>query len=194
MARKCFISYKQEDLAYKKFIQERLDVDMIDKSLNVPVNSDDEDYIMRVIRDQYLSNSTVTIYLIGSYSGENRGTHEQRYIKRELQASLYDGAGNTRNGVLGIVLPNMYDSIFKAPYYCSQCSATHNCVSVEGHTIKEFSYNYYLPTSKCAWSEEDRYCVLVKWEDFVLSPEEYIEKAFDKRYSTISSSVRVYPK
>lgn len=194
MARKCFISYKQEDLAYKKFIQEDLDVDMIDKSLNVPVDSDNEEYIMRVIREQYLSNSTVTIYLIGSYSGENRGAHEQRFIKRELQASLYDGAGNTRNGILGIVLPNMYDSVFRGQYYCSQCGGTHNHVGVEGHTTKEFSYNYYLPTAKCAWSEEDKYCVLVKWEDFVKSPEAYIEKAFDKRYSAISSSVCVYPK
>lgn len=50
MARKCFISFKTEDILYKKYIQEQLDIDMIDKSLNVAIDSDDEDYIMRKIR------------------------------------------------------------------------------------------------------------------------------------------------
>lgn len=194
MGRKCFISYKQEDLWYKKQIQEQLDVDMVDKSLNVAVNSIDEDYIMRIIRENHLSDSTVTIHLIGEHSGENRGGYEQRYIKRELQASLYNGGGNTRNGILGVVLPSAYDIIYRGQYYCSLCTGTHSHISVKGHTVAEFSYNYYLPNSKCSWSEDDRYCVLVKWEDFVISPEEYIEKAFNKRFTAIASSVRVYPK
>ncbi|WP_209582172.1 TIR domain-containing protein [Sphingobacterium siyangense] len=193
MKRKCFISYKREDLAYKEYIQNEMDIEMIDKSLDVPVNSVDENYIMSVIRRNHLSDSTVTIFLIGEYSGENRGAYEQRFIKRELQASLYNGKDNTRNGILGIVLPNMYDSIFKGQYYCNKCTGTHNHVQVEEHTIKEFSYNYYLPNTKCSWSEDERYCVLVKWDEFKNLPEEYIEKAFIKRNALIADSVRVYP-
>ena len=68
MAHKCFISFKTEDMDYKKKIQEDMDIDMIDKSLDEPINSDDEDYIMRKIREDYLADSTVTIYLIGEYS------------------------------------------------------------------------------------------------------------------------------
>ena len=49
MAHKCFISFKTEDMDYKKKIQEDMDIDMIDKSLDEPINSDDEDYIMRKI-------------------------------------------------------------------------------------------------------------------------------------------------
>lgn len=71
MAHKCFISFKTEDMDYKKKIQEDMDIDMIDKSLDEPINSDDEDYIMRKIREDYLADSTVTIYLIGEYSAEN---------------------------------------------------------------------------------------------------------------------------
>ena len=193
MKRKCFISYKREDLAYKKYIQENLDIEMIDKSLDVPVNSLDEEYIMSVIRRDHLSDSTVTIFLIGEYSGENRGAYEQRFIKKELQASLYNGKGNTRSGILGVVLPDMYDSIFKGQYHCNNCMGTHNHIQVEEHTIKEFSYNYYLPNTKCSWSEDDRYCVLVKWDEFKNLPEEYIEKAFRKRNTLIADSVRVYP-
>ena len=88
MRHKCFISFKTEDAAYKRYIQTDLNVDMIDKSLNTPINSYDEEYIMQVIRRDYLSDSTVTIFLIGQHSNEYLGWHEQRYIMRELQASL----------------------------------------------------------------------------------------------------------
>lgn len=44
MGHKCFISFKTEDAYYKKEIQkwsEKNKVDMIDKSLNTPIDSDD---------------------------------------------------------------------------------------------------------------------------------------------------------
>lgn len=194
MSHKCFISFKTEDKKYKKYIQEDLKIDMIDKSLNTPINSTDEDYIMRKIREDYLSDSTVTIHLIGEYSAENLLYENQAYIKRELQASLYNGENNTKNGILGIVLPNMYDKIFKGFEVCSVCGKSHNIVCINDSTVvKEFSYNYYIPKDGCSWSEEDRFCVLVKWNDFVKNPELYINKAFDKRSSLISAKTKVRP-
>lgn len=89
MAHRVFISHKREDKACKNYIQNNSGVDMIDKSLNEAIDSDDEDYILRKIREDYLSDSTVTIFLIGTHSSENEGEEEQVYIKRELQASLY---------------------------------------------------------------------------------------------------------
>ena len=192
MSHKCFISFKTEDKEYKRYIQEDLKIDMIDKSLNTPINSTDEDYIMRKIREDYLSDSTVTIHLIGEYSAENSLYENQAYIKRELQASLYNGENNTKNGILGIVLPNMYDKIFKGSEVC--CGKSHNIVCINDSTVvKEFSYNYYIPKDGCSWSEEDRFCVLVKWSDFVKNPELYINKAFDKRSSPISAKTKVRP-
>lgn len=194
MSHKCFISFKTEDKEYKRYIQEDLKIDMIDKSLNTPINSTDEDYIMRKIREDYLSDSTVTIHLIGEYSAENSLYENQAYIKRELQASLYNGENNTKNGILGIVLPNMYDKIFKGSEVCSVCGKSHNIVCINDSTVvKEFSYNYYIPKDGCSWSEEDRFCVLVKWNDFVENPELYINKAFDKRSSLISAKTKVRP-
>lgn len=194
MSHKCFISFKTEDKEYKRYIQEDLKIDMIDKSLNTPINSTDEDYIMRKIREDYLSDSTVTIHLIGEYSAENSLYENQAYIKRELQASLYNGENNTKNGILGIVLPNMYDKIFKGSEVCSVCGKSHNIVCINDSTVvKEFSYNYYIPKDGCSWSEEDRFCVLVKWSDFVKNPELYINKAFGKRSSPISAKTKVRP-
>lgn len=195
MGHRCFISCKTEDFTYKKIIQEDLDIDMIDHSLNKAIDSDNEDYIMQKIREDYLSDSTVTIHLIGPYSAENRGREEQKYIKRELQASLYHGEGNTQNGILGIVLPEMDARIFGGSGICATCGNVHNYVYInDSSTIKEFSYNYYLPNYKCSWSEDDRYCILVRWSDFVADPNKYIDAAFDKRTHPIAENTKVYPK
>lgn len=199
MGHKCFISFKKEDISYKEEIQkwkENNKVDMIDKSLNTPIDSDDENYIMRKIREDYLSDSTVTIFLIGTHSSENMGWEEQKYIKRELQASLYNGEGNTRSGILGVVLPQMYDSVYKGSYECSTCGNSHNWVAIGDNTvIKEFSRNYYLNNhGKCSYAEDDRYCVLVKWSNFSQNPNTYIDMAFDKRSQPIVNDVVVRPK
>lgn len=198
---KCYISFKTEDEGYKKEIQrlaEKGKISMIDKSLNEPIDSENEDYIMRKIREDYLSDSTVTIFLIGEYSSEILGKDEQEFIKRELQASLYNGSFNTRNGILGVVLPNMYDKIYFGKHICGICGGTHNIVNLTDKTVvKEFSRNYFLNINRekeCAYSEDDRYCVLVKWDDFIKDPNSYIEKAFRKRYESIAKKVVVYPK
>ncbi len=194
MAHKCFISFKTEDFRYKNYIRDDMDVDMIDKSLNDRIDSDDEDYIMRKIREDYLSDSSVTISLIGTKSNEDLGWQEQRYIKRELQASLYNGENNTKNGILGVVLPVMYDSIYRGSSSCQTCGNPHSIIKIGDSTvISEFSYNYYIPHGKCSWTEDDRYCVLVKWEDFENTPNYYIDLAYEKRESEISKKTKVRP-
>ena len=194
MAHKCFISFKSKDIAYKRFIHDELDVDMIDKSLHEPINSNDEDYIMRKIREDYLSDSTVTIFLIGDNGSENNPFENQNFIKRELQASLYNGVGNTKNGILGVVLPSMTDSIFQGSYNCLECGSIHRSVKINDNTvIREFSHNYYIPNDKCSWSEEERYCVLTTWDNFCDNPNYYIDQAFNKRDSSISTQTKVRP-
>lgn len=193
MAHKCFISYKTEDKEYKEHIQNHLDIDMIDKSLDHIINSYDQDYVMRKIREDYLSDSTVTIFLIGGYSAENLGEYEQEYIIKELQASLYNGIGNTRSGILGVVLPTVEANIFKGLYTCPKCGQNHNWVAMDKNTvINELWFNYYIPHDKCVHSEDDRYCVLVKWSEFCVNPNSFIDKAFNKRTEPIADRVRVY--
>lgn len=194
MGHKVYISFKTEDVRFKEGIQSWEHLDYVDKSLNSAINSTDPDYILRKIREEYLRDSTVTVFLIGSRSAESLGAWEQQYIKGELQASLYNGGSSFKSGILGVVLPDMEDEVFGGTYDCSNCGGRHNTVRINDSTvIKEFSYNYYIPHSKCAWAEEDRYCVLVSWEDFQLSPNVWIDKAFDKRSAPIASKTRVRP-
>ena len=98
--------------------------------------------------------------------------------------------------MLGVVTPEMYDAIYKGRYSCSTCGNNHNYVKIDDDTvIKEFSQNYYIePHDGCGWSEEQRYCVLVKWDDFIKNPEEYVNQAYDKRSSTIASKITVRAK
>ena len=194
MAHKCFISFKKEDQDFKLKIQDELGVDMLDYSLDEPIPSDNEDYILRKLRENHISKTTVTIHLIGKYSSESLGWNEQKYIKRELQASLYHGENNTQNGILGVVLPEMYESIYRGNGICNKCGNSHNYISVKNITINEFSNNYYIPKETgCSWSEDDRFCVLVKWDDFAKNPEKYIDKAFNKRSHPIAEKTKVYP-
>lgn len=194
---KCFISYKKENVEYKDYLIKNISYSaFIDKSLDRKINSYDGDYVMKVIRQDYLSDSTVTIFLIGSHSSENEGRDwfgdKNYFIQRELQASLYSGEGNTMNGILGVVLPEMYDRIYKGSEDCSVCGSKHNLVEINDSTvIREFSQNYYIkPHDGCAWKEEERYCELVKWDDFIKNPDPYIEAAFQKRNSDIAAKVK----
>ena len=201
MSHACFISFKKEDERYKEKIVNKLSKEQIKgKSLDRWIDSDDIDYIMQVIRDEYMSGTSVTLFLIGKHSSENEGFeysledrcyyNKQNFIIRELKATLYDGKGNRRGGLLGIVLPEMYDTIYKGSYICPHCGSTINYVDINERTvIKEFHQNYYLK-SDCSgnhYSDSGRFCVLVKYDDFMQNPEKYIDEAFEKTNDPISN-------
>lgn len=97
---------------------------------------------------------------------------------------------------MGVVLPDMIDKIYKGNYTCDICGKSHRWIDLSDSTIiKEFWCNYYLDDKdKCHYTDEDRYCVLVKWEDFKKSPNIYIDMAFDKRSKDIANKVVVHPK
>jgi len=200
MSHRCFISFKKEDEYYKKEILDKLGEERIKgKALDRWIDSEDIEYVMQVIRAEYLSNTSVTLYLIGEHSSENEGLDEkgynkQNFIIRELKATLYDREGSRRSGLLGIVLPNMTSKIYGSSYYCSMCDSNHNYVYInDATTIREFHENFYLASMKkgCqkAYEEDGRYCVLVKYSDFMNTPEKYIDDAFDKTTQPIAQRV-----
>lgn len=199
MSHKCFISFKKEDIEYKdELIKTLKEENVIEKSLDKTIDSEDGDYIMQKIREDYLKDSTVTLFLIGEHSSENEGYDEKGrlhnyFIQRELQASLYNGNNNTRNGIVGIVIPKMYNKIFLGGYICNECGLSHRTVAIDDYSvIREFSANYYIkPHEGCCWHEDERYCVLVTWDDFKKEPEKYINMAFEKRDSSISEKVKI---
>ena len=210
MSHRCFISFKKEDARYKDLIALALkDEDVIVRSLDKWIDSENENYIMQVIRRDYLLNSTVTIFLIGEHSSENEGLDgegrdKNYFIKRELRASLYAGEeGNSRNGLLGVVLPSMVGRVFGEFHDCEKCGGRHRYINVtDAEVIREFGRNYFIkPHDKCYWAEEDRYAVLVPYNEFMekdaegtyVNMDKYIEKAFNKRDASVAARVTVRP-
>lgn len=197
MSHNCFISFKKEDVKYKDKIIEKLGKERIQgKALDRWIPSEDIDYIMQVIRNEYMNNTSVTIFLIGEHSSENEGVDEygqdkNAFIKRELQATLYDGKGFSRSGLLGIVLPEMESRIYGNNHFCKTCSQNHQIIKIEDDTvIKEFSANYFLKQDKqCCYTENGRFCVLVRYSEFMNDPDKYIDMAYDKLSQPICNEV-----
>ena len=98
---RCFVSYhKVNATAVKSFIDEFSDV-FTAKTVGVTdeddfINSEDRDYIMRRIRENYLTITTVTIVLIGEC------TKARKYVDWEIASSLRNDPVNGRSGLLGI--------------------------------------------------------------------------------------------
>lgn len=102
MAHKVFISYHhskdQSRADYLKRIYGESNT-IIDRSLPAALDSEDNDYILSVIRTRHLKDSTVTIVLIGSE------TYKRKWVDWEIYSSLRPYGDRKRNGILGIFLP-----------------------------------------------------------------------------------------
>jgi hypothetical protein len=104
ISHKCFLSYHHEDeVLVQQFIEEfddRHDV-FITRGIRAPediIDSDDTEYVMAQIRKRFLTDSTVTIVLIG------KCTWARRFVDWEIQSSLRQPVDGMPNGLLGILL------------------------------------------------------------------------------------------
>jgi hypothetical protein len=102
---KTFISYHHaNDENYKKEFKKIFsDIHDIIVPWDVEIGDIDPnlktDTIRRKIRDEYLSDSSVTVVLIGSQ------TWQRKHVDWEIYSSLRDTSANPRSGLVGILLP-----------------------------------------------------------------------------------------
>lgn len=103
---KCFVSFHHADeTEVTKFIEDYEDV-FIPRVLGVSdedefIDSDDTDYVMDQIREKYLTDSTVTIVLVG------RCTWARRYVDWEVYSTLRNDKLNRRSGLMAVSLPSV---------------------------------------------------------------------------------------
>lgn len=107
--RKCFISYhKADEKEVAKFIADFGSTNFIYRRISEMdqniIDSTDKDYVMRRIRELYLSDSTVTIVLIG------KCTWARRYVDWEIASTLRNDPKNGRSGLMAITLPSVAGS------------------------------------------------------------------------------------
>lgn len=151
-----------------------IDSSVADGEINTDLN---EDEIMRIIREDYLHNSTVTVVLVGWE------TAQRPYVNSEIQASLRDTRKNKHNGLLAVIRDDLYNEIYTSGT-CSDCG-------VVVRNRNNAFYEYYIPNlikknhtyhgDKCHYNSTDVYCAVVKYSNFISNPELYIDEAFEKR-------------
>jgi hypothetical protein len=98
--RKVFVSYHHGgDQAYydefSRMFSDRYEL-IYDHSLERKVGSEDPEYVMRRIREKYLTGASVTVVLCG------RETPWRKYVDWEICASL-----NQQMGIVGVKLPTI---------------------------------------------------------------------------------------
>lgn len=106
---KCFVSYHVDDIAEVETFLNEFGTEFIPRSVGVTVEDDfvdstDEDYIKQRIRELYLTDSTVTIVLLGSC------TWARKFVDWEISSSLRNDANNKRSGLLVYPLPSMQNT------------------------------------------------------------------------------------
>jgi hypothetical protein len=107
--RKCFVSYHTADADEIIAFLDDFGEIFIPRTIGVTdeddfIDSDDTNLIMNKIRTKYLTDSTVTIVLIG------KCTWARRYVDWEVYSSLRDDPVNTRNGLMAVTLPSTSSS------------------------------------------------------------------------------------
>ncbi len=106
---KVFISYHHaNDQAYKEHLVEvaRRHRVFMDKSVDTGDIDDrlSDQQIRKIIRDDYLRDSTVTVVLAGCQ------TARRKHVDWEIYSSMFDGRINKQSGILAICLPGTSDS------------------------------------------------------------------------------------
>ena len=79
--------------------------------------------IRKVIRDDYLRDSSVTIVLVGT---ETRG---RKHVDWEIYSSMFDGRINKRSGLLVIQLPSTFPEYHEAAHEIEKKSVYADCTS-----------------------------------------------------------------
>lgn len=150
--RKVFISFYNEDVAYKRLFEKILDDISINKSVQdgdiCPDNADE--YIRHIIQCEYLKDTSILIVLIGP------NTKNRKHVDWEISGALNYKVGNHYAGVLGLILPNHPD-------------------------YKSEDAHYSLMPKRVAENFKTGYAIIRDWTTNRCELQQYIEEAFRLR-------------
>lgn len=97
--RKVFVSYHHgNDRQYYEQFMSMFDASyevVTDNSVRNAINSDNSDYVIRAIREQYITGSSCTVVLCGPH------TPWRKFVDWEIKATL-----DAQHALIGVLLPN----------------------------------------------------------------------------------------
>lgn len=103
---KVFVSFHHEDQYYKDLFTQMMEDDIVDESVedgDIDDRNLSTEAIRQRIRDEFISDATVTVVLIGPC------TWQRKHVDWEIGSSLRYTQRNPRCGLLGILLPTHPD-------------------------------------------------------------------------------------
>ena len=151
---KVFVSFHHDDQCFKDEFVRMMEGYIVDKSVDDGDIDDNlkTDTIRRKIRDDFISDATVTVVLIGPC------TWQRKHVDWEIGSSLRDTRRNRRCGLLGILLPNHRD--------CGR---------------GKFHPNLIPPRLADNCSEDDSYATIYDWTSSPSVIRRLVHKAFCRR-------------
>jgi len=156
---KVFVSYHHKpDQGYRDRFEELFArVIMISKSVQIgDIDPDlNTETIREKIRDEYLSDSTVTVVLVGAE------TWQRKHVDWEIASSIRDTKNSSRSGLLGILLPTYR----------------------ERHEIRMDKYNKNTIPPRLSDNIDCGFAKLYNWDEDPKTVKTWIQEAFDRRFT-----------
>lgn len=174
MKHKVFISYHhRNDQDYRNKFEEVFS-NYYDIFISKSVQDKDIDdklpdqSIRRIIRDNYLKDSSVTILLVGTE------TKNRKHIDWELYSSMYNGSKNKQSGILVINLPSTNCKYHTAAHGEGEKQQLYSHIklwkTIDSRTEYERRYPYIPQRIIDNLLKSDVKISVVNWDDIINSP------------------------
>lgn len=175
---KTFISFYHTDEYYKDLLETKLgnqyngfvSKSVSDGDINTYLSTDT---IRQIIRDDFISDATVTLVLIGN------GTWRRKYVDWEIGSSIRATRKNTRTGLLGILLPT----------YSAQSSWFMQDNELK-RTENGFSYSPYNIPPRLYDNIECGFAKIYSWPSNLNDIKVWIDEAFKIRHKVLPVNSR----
>lgn len=177
---KVFLSFHHQDDEYREQFERDFSSQFNSTFVNRSVQDGDIDpnnkidTIRQKIRDNFISDSTVTIVLIG----EN--TWQRKHVDWEIGYSLTQTSQNTRSGLIGILLPSYH-------------------ICLDSQNNREFKYtengSVYTPCNippRLYDNIQSDYAKIYSYPFSANQLKQWIHEAFQKRNSGLNRNSRDY--
>lgn len=175
---KTFISFHHADDYYKKHLETQWG-EQFDGFVSRSVGDGDinpylsTDRIRQLIRDDFISDATVTLVLIG------RGAWRRKHVDWEIASSIRDTKNNSRTGLLGILLPS----------YSAQLPYGMNA-SVLKYAENGGVYNPYTIPPRLSDNIECGFAKIYSWPTSSNYLRLWIHEAFQRRKTCLPTNSR----
>ena len=175
---KTFISFHHADNYYKNhleilwgeqfngFVSRSVDDGDINPSLPT-------DRIRQLIRDDFISDATVIIVLVG------QGTWRRKHVDWEIASGIRDTKNNSRTGLLGLLLPT----------YSTQLQYGMNTSDLK-YTENNIAYNPYTIPPRLNDNIESGFARIYSWPTFPNDLRQWVHDAFQRCKTHLPSNGR----